>query len=238
MAAVTWGNYKTRISKRAHQNLAQTVSIASVEEAAKSGIELMENEEAWEWLKVANTLTMSALVYYIAWPDYLTRFDSKSFRYAGLGSYLTPARSPNDLDVELAPTWRTDTSKAGTPLYITDFGRQFWLAPMPSVAFIATPYTLLYYYGWQTDLYGISQIDESQTEALQNATTLLMPHHTVEAYTQAALVCLLQERDDPEWKRMEDTFYNKTLPKMRRFKAAQNDDTRKRPSSALTGRRW
>ena len=236
--AVTWGDIKTRVSKRAHQNLQQQISIDSVEEAVKSGIELMENEEAWEWLKVADTLTMSSLVYYIAWPAYLTRFDSKSFRYAGAGSYLSPARDALDLDNQLGPTWRTDTAKAGTPKYITDFGRQFWIAPMPSAAFIATPYTSLYYYGWKTDLYGISQISSAATQAVQDATELLLPLHTVESYVQASLVCLLQERDDPEWKDLEDTWYNKTLPKMRRFKAGQNDDTRKRPSTALTGRRW
>lgn len=203
MSAVTWGELKNRIALRAHKKLNRTDEVGDVEYWAKAGIEAVENDEAWPWLRSANTIAIgspdSGTTYQYAWPAALSRFDSRSFHCGGSGSYLAYARRPENIDEILGPQWRTDAAQAGEPGYVVEFGRTFWLAPAPTAAF-ATDNPTLHYYGWSSDLATI------ELEATTDSTTLLMPRRTVDTYVCAALKEGLQQEDDPDWRIFESKF--------------------------------
>ena len=157
MATITWGTLTDRIARRAHKNLDIDEDRDDVEYYAKAGIELVESEEAWRWLRTAYTITMVAGTYQYAWPAGMARFDVRTFRYGGLNTYLGWGRRPENIDTELSPIWRTDSSLNGTPRLFVDHGQNFWFGPTPDAAFVATNPTM-YFYGWSTDLYTISQL--------------------------------------------------------------------------------
>ncbi len=213
--AITWGTYKARIARRAHKVLTRTIDDGDVEHWGKAGIEFVENEDAWGYLRVAKTLTMVEDTYEYAWPDDIERFDASSLRYGGDGTHLAYRRRPENIDEELGPHWRTDTTQAGTPDRFVDFGRKFWLAPMPSATFVASNATL-YYYAWMSDLYTIEDDDDDATE-------LLIPRRGLEFYVTAALMVGLQQEDDPDWQRFEQTFERQMI-RFRSFNPAVRAD--------------
>ena len=220
MAAVTWGELKDRIALRAHKKLGRTDETNDVEYWAKAGIEAVESEDAWPWLRSANTVAIgspdSGTTYQYAWHDALTRFDARSFRYGGSGSYLAYARRPENIDEILGPHWRTDSDQVGEPKYIVEFGRTFWLAPAPSSAF-ATSNPTLYYYGWNSDLATI------ELTATTDSTTLLMPRRAVDTYVCAALKEGLQQEDDPDWRIFESKFRSQ-IQNLRSFNEVVSGD--------------
>ena len=206
MSTVTWGELKDRISRRAHKNLTRDVQNEDVEYWAKAGSELVEAEDAWPWLRTTESLTLVADQYEYAWPDRLARYDSRSFRYGGLGTYLIDFHRPERLDGELGPNWRDSAGTAGNPEYYVAFGRNFWVARKPSSAFVADNPTL-HFYGWQTDLYTLTQ---SPTDS----TSLAVPREYAESYVTAALTCGLQQEDDPDWARLREV-HNQNMIKLR-----------------------
>lgn len=223
MSGITWGTLTDRIARRAHKNLDNDDERADVEYYAKAGIEEVEAHEAWFWLRTAYTITLAPNDYDYNWPVGLARFDVRSFRYgAGVDSYLTYARRPENIDFELGPSWRTDSAKYGTPRWFVDYGETFWLGKVPDATFVAANPTL-YFHGWCTDLYTISQIDSTATQTVQDATTLKIPINRVELYVCAALKEGLQQEDDPDWVKIENKF-EKQLQRARSFNIDVNTD--------------
>ena len=206
MSTVTWGELKDRISRRAHKNLARDVQNLDVEYWAKAGIELVEQEDAWPWLRVAETLTLVTDQYEYPWPARLARFDSISFRYGGPGTYLIDLHRPERIDGELGPDWRDAAATSGSPEYYCSFGRTFWVARKPSSTFVTSNPTL-HLYGWQSDLYTLTQ---SPTDA----TILAIPREYAEAYINAALSAGLQQEDDPDWARLRQ-IHDQNMIKLR-----------------------
>lgn len=223
MATITWGDLLDRVARRGHKTLAVTAERDDVVEAAKEGIERVESENSWEWLRSAQTLTLAAEDYDYAWAAGIDRFDVHSFRYGGRGTNLHYLRRPENIDAELGPDWRTDTSKAGTPRYFATSGQNFWIAPMPSAAFVAS-YPTVYYYAWSSDLYTISQIDTTATTTAQDATSLLIPLRALSVYTHASLAALLQQEDDPDWQRF-DQLAERGMAKLRGYSEAISGDS-------------
>lgn len=212
---ITIAQLKDAISRRAHKDLGQFVQEQHVEYWAKSGIEKVEQEEAWYWNKSAITITLIADTYEYAWPTNIRRYDAKSFHY-GSRPYLGFLREPTTMDDELGPTWRLASGTAGSPRFFCEFGRAFWIGPKPSTSFVASNPTI-YYYGWKTDL--PTMYDSASTDA----TTLMIPYEAVDLYTTAALVAGLQQEDDPDWVRFEDKFRQEVLRK-RAMNTAYNID--------------
>ena len=206
MSTVTWGELKDRVSRRAHKTLTRDVQNLDVEYWTKAGIELVEQEDAWDWLRVAETLTLVADTYEYAWPARLSRFDAASFRYGGAGTYLVNVDRPELIDVALGPNWRDAATASGSPEYYCGFGRTFWIARKPSATFLATNPTI-YFYGWQSDLYTLTQ---SPTDA----TNLAIPREHIEAYVNASLSVGLQQEDDPDWARLRQ-IHDQNMIKLR-----------------------
>lgn len=221
MATITWGTLTDRIARRAHKNLDIDEDRDDVEYYAKAGIELVESEEAWRWLRTAYTISLVAGTYQYNWPAGMARFDVRTFRYGGLNTYLGWGRRPENIDTELSPTWRTDTSLNGTPRLFVDHGQTFWFGPTPDAAFVASNPTM-YFYGWATDLYTISQL-AGVDQATDDAVSLKIPTDRAELYICAALKEGLQQEDDPDWVRFEQKFQN-ALGKARAFNVDVNTD--------------
>jgi len=206
MSQLTWGELKDRISRRSHKNLQRAVQSEDVEYWAKVGIEMVEQEEAWPWLRTAETITLVADQYEYSWPASLARYDAESFRYGASNSYLIDVGRPERLDFALAPNWRDSATTSSTPEYFCSFGRNFWIGAKPSSTFVASSPTV-YFYGWKSDTYALTQ---SPTDA----TVLSIPREVADCYVVAALSAGLQQEDDPDWARMRQT-HDQNMIKLR-----------------------
>lgn len=231
MALLTWGTLTDRVARRAHKNLDVADDLADVEYYTMAGIEAVEAEEAWRWLRTAYTITMINGTYQYAWPNGMARFDVRTFRYGGLSTYLGWARRPENIDAALTPTWRTDSSQNGTPVMFVDHAEKFWFAPTPGSSFVTSNPTM-YFYGWATALYDINVAialrDAGGTQATLDATSILVPTNRSELYVCAALKEGLQQEDDPDWNRMIQKF-EAQLQKARAFNVDVNTDEQLEP---------
>ena len=216
MAAVTWGELLDQIGRRAHLSKDKAAERGDLEAAAREGIETVEGEDAWNWQRSAQTLTLAANTYEYAWPDALVRFEALSFHYGGSG--LRYVRRPENIDEKLGANWRTDSSRAGTPRYFAEFGRAFWLGPTPSAAFVAANPTV-HYWGYVSDLETVDGIDDTATFDQQDATELLLPRRALSCCVQAALPAILHQTDDTDWARMDQRF-QRTLQRLRGYNEA------------------
>lgn len=224
----TWGTLKDRVASRAHKVLTRTLEDTDVEQWCMGGVEMVESEEPWNHLRTAETITLVGGTYEYAWPTYLARFVTASFRYGGSGTELTYARRPEHIDTRLNPDWRTG-GDTGTPLYFVEFGTNFWIAPVPSTAFVTSNGTI-YYYGWKTDLYTIN-------EGAADDDALLYPLRMVELYTVASLIAGLQQEDDPDWRQFEG-YYNRLLNKYIGFDESIEVDEGIEPPDFAYGMRY
>ena len=206
MSQLTWGELKDRISRRSHKNLQRAVQSEDVEYWAKVGIEMVEQEEAWPWLRTAETITLVADQYEYSWPESLARYDVESFRYGASNTYLINVGRPERLDFALGPEWRDSATTSATPEYFCAFGRNFWVGAKPSSTFVTSNPTV-YFYGWKTDTYALTQ---SPTDA----TVLSIPREVADCYVVAALSTGLQQEDDPDWARMRQT-HDQNMVKLR-----------------------
>ena len=206
--AITWGELKTRVAARSHKDLTRTEEVADVGRWAKAAIELVEAEDSWSWLQKSFTISMVADTYEYDWPTGLEKFDSGTFRYSGIGSYLQYARIVENIDKHLGPQWRDATGSQGTPKFFADFGRKIWIAPKPSSGFVSTNGTL-YLYGFTSDLH---TVEGSPT----SSTTLLIPYRAANTYVEAALMVGLQQEDDPDWKSYQQIF-DSNIQRLRAF---------------------
>lgn len=224
--AVTWGEYLNRIGRRAHLSTSKADERTRIEDAALEGIEMVEGEAAWSWMLEEQTLTPVANTYQYAWPSDLVRFEARSFRYAARPlDYVT---RPENLIDELGPDWRTNTDKAGTPRYVTAFGRTFWLARMPDAAFVAANDTI-YYWGYVTDLETIAALDADATDDERDATALRLPRRALTTCVAAALSALLQLTDDGDWRAMEQRYQRHLLQLRGYDEAVRSEALLRRP---------
>jgi hypothetical protein len=206
MSQLTWGELKDRISRRSHKNLQRTVQSEDVEYWAKAGIEMVEQEEAWPWLRTTNTITLVADQYEYNWPAALARYDAESFRYGSSTSYLVDMGRPERMDFALGPAWRDSATTSATPEYFCAFGRNFWIGAKPGSTFVTANPTV-YFYGWKSDTYTLTQ---SPTDA----TVLSIPREVADCYVVAALSTGLQQEDDPDWARLRQT-HDQNMIKLR-----------------------
>ena len=195
--AVTVAELRRRVSARAHTKLGQGTNTDKVNDALHAGLEMFENANTWRYLRKTTTLALVADDYSYTWPSDIYKFDKNSFRYGGAGSYLQYIAQPEELDHHLGPQWRDTATASGSPYLITDMGREFWIAPKPSAAFVASNPTV-YFYGWQSDL---ELWDDGATPS--DTATLLLPRNYIRAVEEAALSSLLQVEDDPDWKNFD-----------------------------------
>ena len=212
---LTWGSLKDRIALRAHKDLTRTDELTDVEFWARAGIEAIEIDNSWSWLLSAYTVNLAADTYEYAWPTGLQRFEVESFRYGGTNSYLNYVRKAENIDTYLGPQWRDAATDSGTPEFIVDFGRNFWIAPKPTSAFVAANPTL-HLYGYGTALPAIED-----TGSLTNSTELSIPLRFSNYYVEAALVVGLQQEDDPNYSSYFQVHQQNVL-KMRAFDESIN----------------
>ena len=209
--AITWGELKARIASRSHKDLGRSEELDDVERFAKAGIELVEAEDSWSWLYKAFSISLVAGTYEYDWPTGLERFDVKTFRYAGSGSYLEYARIAENIDHHLGPDWRDAGSATSDPRYYVDFGRKFWIAPKPSSGFVSSNSTI-HLYGYTSDLATLSGTPTDATE-------MLLPERSANTFVEAALMVGLQQEDDPDWKTYQQIFQSNII-RLRTFDAS------------------
>lgn len=212
---LTWGSLKDRIALRAHKDLTRTDELTDVEFWARAGIEAIETDNSWSWLLSAYTISLVADTYEYAWPEGLQRFEVESFRYGGSDSYLKYVRKAENIDTYLGPQWRDSATTGGTPDFIVDFGRNFWLAPKPTSSFVADNPTL-YFYGYGTALTAVES-----TTTLVDTTQLSIPLRFANFYVESALVVGLQQEDDPNYSSYFQV-HQQNLLKMRSFDESLN----------------